>query len=230
MIMKRLIVLLLVMTLLMAGCGNAKPEDVAGTVQPMQAEAVPEEKTVSMGRLEGGNYVNEYTGYGCMLDSSWQFSGAEELQEMPENVAELIKGTELGDNYDAINQFTDMLAENAEQLQTINVLYRKCTMQDRLQYAMMSESEIIDGVLGMQDSMKEAYMQAGFEVTGVEKVTVTFLGEERQALRTETITQGVPYITLQIFDYHLGQYVVTLTLASFLEDTTEQMLDLFYEV
>ena len=95
---------------------------------------------------------------------------------------------------------------------------------------MMSESEIIDGVLGMQDSMKEAYMQAGFEVTGVEKVTVTFLGEERQALRTETITQGVPYITLQIFDYHLGQYVVTLTLASFLEDTTEQMLDLFYEV
>ena len=40
--------------------------------------------------------------------------------------------------------------------------------------------------------------------------------------------EGVPYYTLQLFDYRLGQYSVTLTLASFVEDNTESLLDLFY--
>ena len=49
-------------------------------------------------------------------------------------------------------------------------------------------------------------------------------------MHTASTIENIPYYTLQLFDYHLGQYSVTLTLASYVEDNTTQLLDLFYEV
>jgi hypothetical protein len=63
-------------------------------------------------------------------------------------------------------------------------------------------------------------------VEKMEKVNVTFLGEDRVALKTYSTIQDIPYITLQIFEYHLGQYSVTITFATYLEDNTESLLDL----
>ena len=64
----------------------------------------------------------------------------------------------------------------------------------------------------------------------MESVKVSFLGQERTALKTEYTMEGVPYYTLQLFDFDLGQYSITLTLASFVEDNTADLLDLFYAV
>ena len=68
------------------------------------------------------------------------------------------------------------------------------------------------------------------DVESMERITVTFLGEERAALRTVGTAADVPFYMVQIFDYHLGQYSVTLTVNSYLEDRTQQILDLFYPV
>ena len=57
-----------------------------------------------------------------------------------------------------------------------------------------------------------------------------FLGEERCAMRTSATIQGVNYYILQVYDYHLGQFGVTLTVGSYVEDKTEELLDLFYAV
>ena len=75
-----------------------------------------------------------------------------------------------------------------------------------------------------------AYEQAGFTVDSIEKVTVTFLGEERTALHSSMEFQGVPYFTLQFFDYHLGEYSVVTTLASYAEDRTASLMELFYSL
>ena len=232
---KRYFALMLVLAMLLSGCAEPETADVSGTPEPQRipetaAAAVPEERPVSMGRLEGSTYINEYTGYACNLDGGWTFAGAEELQQLPEDIHELIKDSEIGESMDVANQFTDMLAENPEKLQSINVLYQKQSEQERAANALYGEEEMMDGVLQHKDQMIEAYEQAGFLVENIEKVSVNFLGEQRWAIRTTTTTQGVPYITLQIFDYDIGAYSVTLTLASFVEDTTEAMLDLFYKV
>ena len=68
------------------------------------------------------------------------------------------------------------------------------------------------------------------DVESMERITVTFLGEKRAALQTVGSVNGVPFYMVQIFDYHLGQYSVTLTVNSYLEDNTQQVLDLFYPV
>jgi hypothetical protein len=219
----RLLALMLALMMVLCACGDSK-ETVSGSVSPAATE-VPE-KEVSMGRLEGGVYTNNYAGFQMTLDSDWVYYSAEELQELPENVAEMFKDTDLGETAANLEQFTDMMAESTERLASVNVLYQKLDMKTRLAYAVLSDAEILDEVLKISDQMVEAYAAAGITVDRMEKVTVNFLGQERVALKTYASIQGLPYFTLQVFEYHLGQYSVTTTFATYLEDNTESLLDL----
>lgn len=228
--MKWLLALMLVLAVMLAGCGESA-EDVAGNVAPNQAATeAAEENPVSLGRMDGGVYTNSYAGFGCTLDDSWTFYSAEELQALPENVNEVLKDTEIGDAMEGVEQITDMMAENMETFSSMNLLYQKMDAQTRLVYGMMSEESIADAMLAQSDTMIAAYAQAGMDVTSLEKVTVTFLGEERIALRTEGTMQDIPFYMVQVFDYNQGSYSITLTMTSYMEDKTADMLALFYEV
>ena len=112
----------------------------------------------------------------------------------------------------------------------MNVLYQKISLQERLAYAALTEDQVIDAVLSQRDLMEEAYNQAGMTLLSMEKDTVTFLGEERIVIRSALMMDDIPYFTLQIFDHHLGEYTVTTTLASYLEDKTDSLLTLFTPV
>lgn len=235
---RTLLPLLLVLALLLAGCGG-KEDTVSGTVTPAQDQsstvptgtaAAPAEKDVSLGVLEGGAYTSAYAGFGCELDADWVYYGAEELQELPENVHELIENSQLGELMADASQIMDMKAENVNDLTTINVLLTKMGMQERLAYSSLSDEEVLDTILQQSDMMAEAYTQAGFEVSAMEKVTVDFLGETRWALKTSAVTQGVDYYILQVFDYRAGQFGITLTVSSYVEDRTADLLALFYPV
>ena len=226
----RILIPLLIMAMLLSACGGSQSEEeVSGTITPA-SETTPEvaDNPVSMGRMEGGTYTNSYMGFAIDLDSTWVYYSAEELQEMPENVAELLEGTEVGDSLDTMNQFTDMMAESVEDLTTMNVLYQKMTMAERLLYAAMDNEEILDAVLEQKDMLVQSYTAAGMDVQSMEKVTITFLGEDRPALKTMAITQGVEYYILQVFDYHLGQYSITVTFSSFMEDKTADLAAMCY--
>lgn len=227
---KRMFVMICILALMLAGCGGGEKE-VSGNVVPLETTApAVEDSPVSLGRLEGGVYTNAYTGYGCTLDENWEFYSAEELQELPEMVNEILEGSEFADEDGSLDQITDMMAENVTDLTSMNVLYSKVDMQSRIAYALMTEETLIDAMLEQKDMMIESYAQAGFEVLSIEKVTVTFAGEQRNAVRTSTMIEDVPYYTLQLFDYNLGEYSVTLTLSSYLEDNTDSLLELWYSL
>lgn len=85
-------------------------------------------------------------------------------------------------------------------------------------------------LLANMDLIVDTYKQMGIEVISMEKVKVTFLNEERFAVKTYAVTEGIDYYMLQLMDYHLGSYGVVLTAASYLEDNTQSVLDLFYAV
>lgn len=201
-------------------------------VPPETTEALQntDQESAALGRLEGGTYTNSYAGYGCQLDESWVYYSAEELQTLPDNVEELLADTELAEDMAQITRIMDMQAENADELATINVLYTQLGLQERLAYMVLSEEEVVDTLLEQKDTLVQSYAQMGLEVSSMEKVQVEFLGQEHWAMKTQAMTQGVPYYTLQIMDYTVGQYGVTLTVSSFVEDKTQQLLDLFYAV
>ena len=225
---KRILVFALLLCLVLSGCGGKDP--VPGTVTPNTTVPAETEKPASLGRLEGGVYTNTYAGYGCELDANWVYYSAEELQALPENINELLADTDLADSMEDVFQIMDMKAENAQDLTTINVLYTKLGLEERLAYMVLSEEAIVDGVLTQKDALIAGYAQAGIDVSSMEKTQVTFLGETHYAVHTQAATQGVPYYILQVFDYTLGPYGVTLTLSSYVEDITQELLNLFYSV
>lgn len=239
---KRYLALLLAMALLFSGCGGNKTPpsgtvkpvtqeaDPAETAAPAASETVPEEdQQVSLGSFEGGIYENTYAGFGCALGEGWTYKTAEELQDLTAASQDALSGTELDLAGSGLAQVTDMMAENMEIFASINVLYQQITPQEMISYAALGEGEIIDGVLLQKDALVSSYAQAGITVHSVEKTAVTFLGETRYAMYTVADIQGTPYYMLQIFDYKLGgEYAIILTAASLIEDSTADLLDLFY--
>jgi len=185
-------------------------------------------KTTSLGRVQGGMYVNEYMGVSCTLDSGWEFYTAEELQEFPENVAEMFEGTDMEDEMSQMSYITDMSAENQEDFTSMNIIYEKLDLQQRLMLGSMSSSDIVDSMLLYQkDTLVNTYAQAGINVLDMQKKSVEFCGETIDGLYMYCDVSGIPYYTLQIFDYSLGDYAVTLTLASFVEDKTAELATLY---
>ena len=228
------LVLLLVVSML-TGCGGDKPAGrkpiitEAPTTEAPATEPIPD-NALALGVVEGNTYTNTYAGIGCDLDSTWTIYTADQLQQLPDAVQEMFEGTELEAAMANVTQFTDMMAENVEQLTTVNVLFQKLDMSQRIAYARLNEQEVLEATLLQKDTMIQAYTQAGILVDTMEIVTVNFLGQEHYALKTVAEMNGVPYYCLQTFDFWLGEYSVTITFASFLEDNTEELLDLFYAV
>ena len=103
-----------------------------------------EESNLSIGRWEGNTYINEYTGYACVLDGSWQIYTAEDLQDLPEQIKETTGGEKLGELMVNFQQFTDMMAENTADLTTVNLLYQKLTPVQMTIYGSLTEEEVIE--------------------------------------------------------------------------------------
>lgn len=231
--MKRLIAALLALMMVLALCGCTPDEEPGGTVTPnenttAEPEASDEEAAVSLGRMAGGVYTNEYAGFACTLDESWEYYSVEELQDLSGQTQEKLQDSALAEQIGKYDQFTDMMAECYDAMTTINVSYTRLSTADRLSFAMLSEEQLVDGTLQQKDLLIQTYAEAGIDVTSMDKTQVTFLGENHFAIYTVADIEGTPYYLLQLFRYNLGgQYYVTLTLASFMEDNTAGLLDLF---
>ena len=109
--------LVLLFALVLTGCGSKNP--------------------VSMGTLENGVYTNVYAGFGCNLDSSWIVSGAQDLQELPENLEDH-EGFE-NEVTASHPQLFDLQAENEALQCGINVVCTKLGSAERTGYKLRSE-------------------------------------------------------------------------------------------
>lgn len=238
--MKRMIAILLALTLVLALTGCSGNKEPSGTITPQtdapqETTAAPTEEateatdaTVELGDMMGGVYTNAYGGFACSLDENWQYYTAEELQDLSDLTQEKLQDTDLSEQTGKFDQITDMMAENYTDLTTININYTRLSASERLGFALMSEEQLIDTTLQQKDLLVQTYAQAGIDVTSMEKTQVTFLGENHFAIHTAGSIEGTPYYILQLFRYNLGgPYYITLTLASFMEDNTTGLLDLF---
>ena len=239
--MKRSAFWFLALAVLLAGCaGRAAgqtqtiPASAPAILAPRDTEPVPSsvpevtERQMTLGRVEDGVYTNTYAGIGCRLGEGWDWATAQELQELSREVQEALEGTAVGSTIQDGTQVYDMQAQNVEALTTTNVVFTKLSTKERLAYALMSDEDLIQSNLEQKDALIESYAKAGIMVTSMEAVQVSFLGQSRTALRTQSTYQGVAYYMLQVFDYRLGEFGMTLTVGSFQEDHTRELLELYY--
>ena len=139
---------------------------------------------------------------------------------------------DLEDYFDTegLTSITDMYAENSEMMSTVNVMYTKMELAERLSYLTMDEEAVIDTVLSQSDYLVSLYESMGATVISMEKVQVNFLGEEHYAVKTVTDSQGITTYTLQFSDPFKGAYSITTTIISYGEDNTQAVADLFFPV
>ena len=234
--MKRIILFFICcLMLVLSACAVEKENDIRGTVNGNVEEAAENAETsLSIGRIEGGTYTNEYIGFACNLDDSWSYCTAAELennlalsQEMMADL-ESLEGTALEDAIASNEKFYDMKAECIEDMTTISVLYEKLSMQSRLEAMQMTDQQIIEGLFAQSDMLKKAYEEMGLEDVEMVMKTVDYLSEKRNAILTSAKVQGINYYCLQILDFKLGSYGATITFTSFYEDKTEELAKMFY--
>lgn len=221
-------ILAVMMVLSMAACGSQEPP--VSNLTPNNNTNTEQKDTVSLGQMQGGIYTNTYAGFQCTLDENWTYKTAEELQELPDTAKDLFEGTAIDAELLTTTVIADMMAENATTLANINVQYQKLDLAQRLVFATATEEQVIDETLKDKDTLISSYTQAGMSDVTMEKKTVTFLGEERSGIYTTATISGIPCYIMQIVDYSKGSYGVTLTLTSYMEDTTDSLLALFTKV
>lgn len=232
--MKRIVSMMLVVLLtlsMMAGCGGKKENAPAQTTEPVQTTVpVQEDRPLSLGVVEGNRYTSEYAGLVCELPDDWTLMSAEEAQDLAGIVGEMYEGTELGDAIEDGQQFYDMVAMSGDMMTNMNIIIQKMSASERVAYMKLSEDEIAQMVLDQKDVLAEAYASAGMNLQTMEKVTVTYLGEEHSAIKTKMDVQGITCYQLQLYSYHLGEYAVTITLTSNESDNIDSMLEMFSAV
>lgn len=213
---------------------------IVTTEAPTETPTETNAPKVTLGTIEDGEYKNMYAdfagplmngflGFGCEFDEQWKIYSAEGLQELPDHVKAVLEGSDWEGTASQTEQFWDMQAENVSELTTVNVMYTGLgTNYSSFKY--VNEDRGIEMVLAQESALVAVMENAGYTDIKIEKVSVNFLGEEHAAIKTYAKMQGVDYYTLQVFDYNSGPYSVTLTAASFIEDKTQDVLDMFYSV
>ena len=114
----------------------------------------------------------------------------------------------------------DMYAASADGTATINVIFEDMGV---LYGAALDEDAYINLVM---PTLEDALMQAGMSDIQVEAGSMEFAGADHSTLRVTSTISEIPVYELMV-SFKEGNYMGVITLASYLEDTTEEMAALF---
>ncbi len=237
--------LALVMLLaLLAGCAGGDPK---GTVEPLQSvqpdvdETLPSpeasepadddgdsEELFQAGTAEGGTYTNEMLGLGCTLDEEWTFASEEEIAAAFGMAKELIEQAETGVELEDAQTFTDLYVYADAGARNINIQVQTLGALEGGIMGSVSEETILDNVLPvLEETVASAY--AGFGTVTCEKADARFLDEDHKVVAMVTTAQDMELYQKQVY-LPCGRYVAIVTCTSVGEDTTDELLELFYKV
>ncbi len=229
--------LALVMLLaLLAGCAGG---ETTPSAQPSVDEVLPSpeasepaddgdgEELFQAGTAEDGVYTNEMLGLGCTLDEEWTFASEEEIAATFGIAKELIEQAETGVELDDAQTFTDLYVYADAGARNINVQVQTLGALEGGIMGKISEETLLDSVLPvLEETMTSAY--AGFGTVTCEKADVRFLDEDHKAISMVTEAEDMTMYQKQVY-LPQGRYVAIVTCTSAGEDTTDEMLELFYK-
>lgn len=246
--MKRIVSLILaaMMLLSMTACGS-KPADVRGEVETVAAteaqiqgevETAPateapetepaeeaeeaEEVDVQLGTTASNTYTNKFLKLRCTLDSDWEFYTDEEIRELNQLTQDSLSDqyAEMVKNADTLQ---DMYAINNETGETVNITISKMSL---FAGAVLTTEDYADMAI---PQLGPALESAGMTDVQVSKDTISFTGEDTTALRITCKVDGYDlFETMAVLKR--GAYIICITSASYVEDTTMGALDAFAKI
>ena len=242
--MKRIFALLLALVILASLCACGKSESEirgavttvgeapeteapaqpdAGETEEAAEESPIEDVEVKIGLINGGRYESEFLGIGCELDENWTYAAQEDLAELMGNTEEIFADTDYAESIKEAEMFYDMVASTSDGVSSINVLLQNMGL---IYGTVITEEQYIELATKDLTAQMEA---AGISNVEWEIVELDFAGQTRPGLKISSQVNGIAYYCTQVY-VKSGSYMAVITLASYLEDTTEPMLDYFFAV
>lgn len=214
-----------------AACTKA-PEDVRGNVEPGQTEAstAPEdvrgdvesgEAEFSTGTSSGSKYENKFIGIGCELDSNWVLMSDAEMQEVNKASQEMVGG-EYQKMMEQAEVVYDMMATNVNETDTVNVNLEKLSGIARL----IDESDYVEQSLA---SLSEPLESMGIENVQMETGEMEFAGATHKTVSVEGDFMGIK-VYEKLVCVKCSGYMAVVTVCTWQENTTDQVLESFYAV
>lgn len=204
-----LLLALLLLTVSLAACGADDDTD---------AKDPTPQKEFSVGVTEGNTYTNEYFGFTATLDG-WTFLSRDELNQLSGQVVDILDDDTVNEAYASGNVVMEMYAADSAG-NTVNITVENPGDVNGAKYDEAGCAEA--SVVALPDQMAAA----GYTNVAVEKTTVTFAGAKHSGLRVSAELQGVPlYETLALVK--VGNYVASVTFATFETDTTAALMEQF---
>lgn len=223
--MKKIIALLLVLAFAFSLVSCSSDDDIRGTVSTTPSgetsEISSDESTeISLGTTSNNTYENKFIGIGCKLDSNWVFYTDDEILEM-NNITKDAIGEEYAEIIENSEIIYDMCASTSDSLKTVNVKIQNLGL---VYGKVLDEDAYINAAL---DSTKGALESMGTENVTVKKTTVTFAGETHGAIAVAAEISDIKFYEKLVY-IKVGKYMANITVASYIDDDTDEILSAFY--
>lgn len=205
-----------------AGDTNEPSGDVIDT--PTEEATEPTEETTeaefSLGDVQGLNYENAFIGIGCNLPSDWTFYTDEQIREL-NNMTLDLAGEEFEAAITNAQLIYDMCAVSNDQLKTINVNLEKI---DPVTLAMIDLADVYQQNTAL---VKQGLENMGYSDLTFDYGTVMIEDETFACMRTTAQYNGATMYQLG-FATKCNGYIANFTIATFNENTVDDVLSYFY--
>ena len=193
-----------------------------------EPETEPETKTeddenFSVGATLNNTYENEYFGIGITLDDNWVFSTQEEINEINGFVQDTLDDDAYVEALESGIVYTDMYAHDIDSQFTINTTIERL---NALSTFTIDEEKYID--LSMENADLKGVLEGmGFEISLVEKGSVTIAGEEHPCVAIEGSIQGIDFFE-KVTVIKEGNYIMGITISALMDNIIDDIFATFY--
>lgn len=199
--MKRMIALLLVLTIVFSFAGCDKEN----------------EKPYIAGITEGNVYTQDYFGIKCTLPDEWYFYTDEQIAQVKGYTQDL-----LSEDYAKILEKSGSVMEMYASDEDTGV-YTLNVNVEKLSSAKFTEKQCIDKSI---EQIKGALESSGFNLDTCESVKLNFAGKECSGVNIKGDFQGMAMYQ-KIAVIKDGRYLICIGACSFVEDRNDEILGFF---
>lgn len=238
--MKRIIALLLMLTMVFAVCGCKKDEeDVRGEIVEEPVEIVEEKTDVSqenamksikeeisntdkfsLGKTSGKVYTNDFIGIGLRLGDDWSFYNDDQIKEI-NNVTKDVAGEDFAELMENASIIYDMYATNDSKLNNININLEK------MDNATLAALNIEENYKSAFPYVEEALGNMGYENLSYTISPVEVDGRTLDAIHITGEINGINFYQTA-FSVKCNGYLANVTISTMFDDTSDELLNRFY--
>ena len=187
----------------------------APTTQPPATEEDPQ-----LGSYADGVYTNDFIGIRCSLGEDWHIYSEDEMAQLFGTVAGLTTDEDLAALLESANVAYLFYAAADDGLVTINITLEKLSVLNGLLLDEQSYVEL------SAEQLPAALESMGMSGVAAETGSISFAGGEHAGLTVHGALSGVDFYE-RLVCVKVGSYMAIITVASYYEDVTTELLGMF---